>query len=158
MMDGLQVSFGALSFLDAGCGSGILSLAAAGLGFHPIVAFDHDPDAVRICRENLDRAGVHGVDVECGDLAEFAPGSQFRLVVANILADVLARNTDRLVALLDRRTGPAFLVLSGMLADQYPPLLEACRDLGLTEVRRIPEGEWVTACLATEPSSSGIPA
>ncbi len=45
-------------FLDVGCGSGILSVAANKLGYRRVFAFDNDPLAVRIARENLARNGV----------------------------------------------------------------------------------------------------
>ena len=41
------------SFLDIGAGSGILAIAAAKLGYSPVVAFDCDPEAVRVCRQNV---------------------------------------------------------------------------------------------------------
>ena len=49
------------SFLDIGTGSGILAIAAAKLGYSPIEAFDHDPAAVRVSRENVkkNRVGSH---------------------------------------------------------------------------------------------------
>ena len=49
---------GAQSFLDMGCGSGILSIAAAKLGFSPVAGFDIDDDAVNASRENAARNGV----------------------------------------------------------------------------------------------------
>jgi ribosomal protein L11 methyltransferase len=47
--------------LDVGCGSGVLAIAAAKLGFRPVVALDVDPLAVEATREN---AAVNGVEVE----------------------------------------------------------------------------------------------
>lgn len=46
------------SLVDLGCGSGVLSIAAARLGFGPLTGVDVDPDAVAACRENADRNGV----------------------------------------------------------------------------------------------------
>src|SRR5215469_13664560 len=40
------------SFLDIGTGSGILAIAATKLGYHPVHAFDFDPEAVRVARAN----------------------------------------------------------------------------------------------------------
>ena len=48
------------SLLDLGCGSGVLSVAAAKLGFKPVVALDHDEVAVEVTAEN---ARVNGVTV-----------------------------------------------------------------------------------------------
>ncbi|MGN0875918.1 MAG: 50S ribosomal protein L11 methyltransferase [Kiritimatiellia bacterium] len=46
------------SFLDMGCGSGILSIAAAKLGFAPVAGFDIDEEAVQASKENAETNGV----------------------------------------------------------------------------------------------------
>ena len=46
------------SLLDIGCGSGVLSIAAAKLGFAPIVAVDNEQDAVEIADLNAHANGV----------------------------------------------------------------------------------------------------
>ncbi len=88
--------------LDVGCGSGILAIAAAQLGFRPIVAFDIDPDAVVIARENLALNSIDCVDCRCADLAAFTPASPFPIVVANLEGRILLSLRERLVACLDR--------------------------------------------------------
>jgi ribosomal protein L11 methyltransferase len=40
------------SLLDLGCGSGVLSVAAAKLGFSPVLAIDREPAAVEAARRN----------------------------------------------------------------------------------------------------------
>ena len=50
------------SLLDAGCGSGVLAIAAARLGFAPVTALDHDPKALEATARN---AAANGVSVEC---------------------------------------------------------------------------------------------
>jgi len=72
--------------LDMGCGSGILAIAARKLGFAEVAAFDNDPDAVAIARENAADNGT-GVVFEVCDLAQNT--RQADVVVANILAPVL---------------------------------------------------------------------
>src|SRR5262249_61395588 len=49
------------SFLDVGCASGVLSIAAAKLGFAPVYAFDLDPQAIESTERN---AAANGVAVE----------------------------------------------------------------------------------------------
>jgi ribosomal protein L11 methyltransferase len=46
------------SLLDLGCGSGVLSVAAAKLGFSPILAIDREPAAVEAARRNAEANGV----------------------------------------------------------------------------------------------------
>ena len=70
------------SVLDAGCGSGVVGIAAARLGFGPVVAVDLDPVAVKVARENVLANGV-SVDVRLADvLADELPPAD--VVVANI--------------------------------------------------------------------------
>ncbi|MBO5791090.1 MAG: 50S ribosomal protein L11 methyltransferase, partial [Lentisphaeria bacterium] len=51
-----------MSLLDAGCGSGILAIAGSLCGFAPIDAFDFDPDAVMITKENMELNHVSGFE------------------------------------------------------------------------------------------------
>ena len=70
------------SLVDLGCGSGVLAIAAAKLGFAPVTALDSDEVAVRIAREN---AEANGVDVEIRHadvLADDLPETD--IAVANI--------------------------------------------------------------------------
>ena len=70
--------------LDVGCGSGILALAAWKLGFRPVTAYDYDPQAVLVAKENLERNGVTGIEPFQGDLTEWEPAAPYRVVAANI--------------------------------------------------------------------------
>ena len=60
------------SLLDIGCGSGVLAIAAARLGFRPIVAVDDDPIAVEVAQANAVANGVaietRLLDATVGDL------------------------------------------------------------------------------------------
>jgi ribosomal protein L11 methyltransferase len=75
------------SLVDLGCGSGVLSIAAAKLGFAPVFAFDSDDHAVEATRAN---ARANGVDVEVSDtdvLAADLPETE--IAVANITRPTL---------------------------------------------------------------------
>ena len=91
------------SLLDVGCGSGVLSIAAAKLGFRPIVAIDIDDDAVDITLAN---ARVNEVELEAyraDALADDLPRTD--LVVANVALDVVERLLPRLDARLAITSG-----------------------------------------------------
>jgi len=117
------------SMLDMGCGSGILAIGAAKLGFHPVRGFDNDPDAVAIARDN---ARLNGVEMEL-DVCDLADNvRRADLVVANILAPVLIRQADGIArAVLPGPNGA--LVISGILEAQYPDVRAAFERFGFHE-------------------------
>ena len=131
------------SFLDMGCGSGILSIAAAKLGCRPVRGFDVDQEAVDASVEN---ASANGVSVE---FFRYGLGSKDRLdlgtadiVVANILGPLLVRFADEI-----RPCAPRYLVISGILTELYPEVLAAYAARGFSEVSRKTLGEWTTGLL-----------
>ena len=131
------------SFLDMGCGSGILSIAAAKLGYAPVRGFDVDPDAVAASREN---AAKNGVEAEffrhaLGGRGQ-GPLESADLVVANILGPLLIRFADEIVPCVKRH-----LVVSGILNELYPEVLAAYEARSFREVSRKTIGEWTTGLL-----------
>ena len=131
------------SFLDMGCGSGILSIAAAKLGYAPVRGFDVDPDAVAASREN---AAKNGVEAEffrhaLGGRGQ-GPLETADLVVANILGPLLIRFADEIVPCVKRH-----LVVSGILNELYPEVLAAYEARSFREVSHKTIGEWTTGLL-----------
>ncbi len=103
-----------LEVVDAGCGSGILALSAAKLGFRNILGFDNDPEAVRVSEENAQLNALSGrVEFLVGDLVGGLKGRSADVLLANILADVLIRFAGELVGAVAPR---GTLILSGILA------------------------------------------
>jgi ribosomal protein L11 methyltransferase len=77
------------SLLDLGCGSGVLAIAAAKLGFTPVVGIDTDEAAIEATLAN---AGVNGVELAAlpGDaLVDDLPTAG--VAVANVALDVVER-------------------------------------------------------------------
>jgi ribosomal protein L11 methyltransferase len=104
--------------VDAGCGSGILALSAALLGFTDVRGFDNDPEAVRISEENAALNGLKGrVTFHVADVMAGLEGltSRVDVLLANIQADVLIRFARDLVGAV---APGGTLVLSGILADE----------------------------------------
>lgn len=109
--------------IDAGCGSGILALSAVKLGYTQVAAFDNDPLAVDVSRENAELNGLAGrVDFYVGDLVTGLAGRQAELLLANIQADVLMKFAKELLGAV--APGGA-LVLSGILAAELTQVREA---------------------------------
>ncbi|OPZ25295.1 MAG: Ribosomal protein L11 methyltransferase [Lentisphaerae bacterium ADurb.BinA184] len=143
-LDELAERLGPVSMLDVGCGSAILALAAARLGYRPVLAFDVDVDAVRVAGENLERAGVSGVVLSCADLAEFRPPAPCRVVVANILANTLIEHAERLCAFVDGSAPGGQLILSGILSAQYDEVRRHFAALGAEEQERMTLDVWTS--------------
>ena len=109
--------------IDAGCGSGILALSAALLGFKNVTGFDNDPEAVRVSEENARLNDLSGkVRLFVGDLTSGLAGQQAEVVLANIQADVLVRFARELI----NAVAPGgVLILSGILATENRVVREA---------------------------------
>lgn len=136
------------SVIDAGCGSGILALSAAKLGFATISGFDNDPEAIRVSRGNAELNGLVGkVDFYVGDLVTGLEGRRADLVLANIQSDVLMRFVDELCAAV---APGGQLVLSGILARELDEVRAkfAEKATGWTLESRV-LGEWADLSLAT---------
>jgi ribosomal protein L11 methyltransferase len=120
---------------DWGCGSGVLAVAAARLGFDPVVACDSDPAAVEATRENAAANGVPAIDVTRVDLRR-EPGPWAPVVLANLVRPLLLE-----VATLMTRP-PDTLIVSGLLREEAADVAEAFARHGLRETARRDGGEW----------------
>ena len=79
--------------LDMGTGSGILSIAAVKLGAKSAAAYDIDPVAVKVARENARDGGCDNITVGVSDLLKGVDlsGGKYDLCLANIVADIILR-------------------------------------------------------------------
>jgi ribosomal protein L11 methyltransferase len=137
---------GLAGYLDLGCGSGILSIAAARLW--PAargLAVDNDPEATACAQENLERNRIAAVRVQAGELDDVR--ETFDLVMANIQADVLESLAPKLPA---RVVPGGHAILSGILVEQVESLLPAYARAGFALIGREDEGEW-TGLLVRKP-------
>jgi ribosomal protein L11 methyltransferase len=122
------------SLLDAGCGSGVLAVAAARLGFEPVFALDHDPAAVEAA-ERTARANEAHVSVSAADvLTDELP--RVDVVVANIEL--------RAVEALLARHPAATAVTSGYLAADTPSAA------GWERAERIELEDWAADVLVAK--------
>lgn len=121
--------------LDVGCGTGALSIAAALCGAH-VTAIDIDDEAVTATADNAARNGV-SISVAATPLADVH--DTFDLVVANMTIGSLE---PLLPAIRDRVRPAGTVVVSGLLADQWPTV-RAALDGDVVSVRDV-DG-WVSA-------------
>ena len=156
--------------LDVGAGSGVLAIAAAKLGYEPVLALDNDQESVRAIVSN---AAVNGVELEArrfdlrgeelpwpdlggdGDGVPRVPsgpagsglleGRAGRTVVlANLLRPLLLELADTMGA------PPRQLIASGLLREQAGEVADSfARRLGLREQARRERGEWAALLLTS---------
>jgi len=128
--------------VDLGCGSGVLAIAAAKLGWTPVLGIDHERESVLAARDNALVNGVQ-LDVRHGDLLHGGPVPTALTVVANLLRPLLAH-----VA----RAGfdgepPQVLVISGLLHAEADAIAAAFGAHGLRERARCQRGDWAALTL-----------
>jgi ribosomal protein L11 methyltransferase len=131
------------SFLDLGCGSGVLAIAAERLGWGPVVALDNDPAAVEAARANA-RANGAAIEVRRHDLRSDPP-ARAPTVAANLLRPLLLAWAERLG---EGREAPHQVVASGLLVHEVDEVAAAFARLGLVERERREAGEWAAVLLA----------
>ena len=148
MLSKLARNFRPKRILDLGCGSGILSIAAAKNWTKKIMAVDIDPEAVKVARANARMNRVHAyVTVKQSNGLRgrwVAQAGPFDLVVANILSGPLIKLAANLAGHIERS---GFIVLSGLLSHQRSAVLNVYRGHGLLLVKTYQLGDWVTLLL-----------
>jgi ribosomal protein L11 methyltransferase len=122
------------AFVDLGCGSGVLGIVAAELGFSPVIGLDNDPAAVTATRENARANGVRLQARNFDLMREQVPDCDF--VAANVLALPLGAWA------ASQRRLPLDLILSGLLEREADLLVNVYAARGLREQRRLVRGEW----------------
>jgi ribosomal protein L11 methyltransferase len=127
------------SFADLGCGSGVLAIAAARLGFAPVTALDSDAAAIEATRANARDNGVVLETVERANLREQAPPPA-DVVAANLMRPLLLRVAESI------SRPPRALILSGLLDHEADEVAAAFAPL--EERRRLSGSGWSALLLA----------
>ena len=128
------------SFADLGCGSGVLAIAAAKLGFSPVTAVDAERQAVAATTTNSRENAVRLDRVERADLRN-APAPKADVVAANLMRPLLLR-----VAELWEGEPPPTLVVSGLLDHEADEVAAAFAPL--QERKRLSSLGWSALLLA----------
>lgn len=136
--------------IDVGCGSGILSIAAAKLGASQVLALDIDDVALRASQENtrLNRLEDRVV-IKKNELLE---GIQqpAELIVANLLTELILRLIPQTTQCL---VDGGILIASGILKEKAEQVTQQLMSQGLQPLSQLTEGDW--ACLiAQRPAAS----
>lgn len=128
--------------LDAGCGTGILGIAASALGARRVDAFDFDPLAVRTAKENVKRNPGCKMSVRKIDIYDWTPDRRYHVVLANLFSDLLIQSAPKLAAALEPS---GTMILSGILRAQFPEVEAAFQSIGIHVQRVVFLGKWSAA-------------
>ena len=140
VIDKLGAEKQGLSLLDAGCGSGILAIAGSLCGFAPIDAFDFDPDAVMITKENMELNKVADFTPVTADAADYqGRAEKYDLVCANILAHLLKSFRTNIASWVKEG---GYLALAGILEEEFDSVVASYESLGFELVEAETLKEW----------------
>ena len=139
--------------LDAGCGSGILSIALglwlkeepeASPGGRALVGIDLDPTSVEVARDNLQANGLAGeIALHALSLEKFRD-EPFHFILANLLSEVVRENLSRLDQLL---LPGGTIVISGILAEEEASMSRLYAMAGWHPLETLREGDWIAQVL-----------
>ncbi len=132
--------------LDVGTGSGILSICASKLGAASCNAYDIDPVAVKVARDNALSDGCTNITVGVSDLLKNVDisGGRYDFCVANIVSDIIIR---MMPDLKDYITPDAPVILSGIIESRLSEVRECVCACGYEIIRELYENDWVSLLL-----------
>ena len=133
---------GGEKLLDVGTGSGILSICASKLGAKSCNAYDIDPVAVKVARDNVESDGCDNITVGVSDLLRGVDlsGGKYNFCVANIVADIIIR---MLPDIKDYLEVGSPLILSGIIGERAEEVRGAVLAQGFSVEKEIYENDWV---------------
>jgi ribosomal protein L11 methyltransferase len=127
---------------DWGTGSGVLAIAAAKLGWSPVIGCDREEASLETARANAETNGVD-LALERIDVREQRPPVA-PTAVANLTANLLEDCAEQLAGGDEM---PGILACSGMLEEQIDEVADAFVPLGMAESNRRTEGDWAALLL-----------
>lgn len=135
-----NINPGGLTVIDAGCGSGILSIAAAKLGALSVFGFDHDSFSVGNALENIRLNGVEdSITIVEADIMAVAP-EPADLVLANMISGTLIPGLPKLNGFLKPE---GTVVFSGLLAEEETLFTDALENTGMKIIKKTQADEWI---------------
>lgn len=127
------------SFLDMGCGTGILAILAHKKGASTICAIDNDEWAYRNSIDNVAKNNCKGISVYQGDAALLSD-KKFDIIFANINKNILLADMKTYVLSLNKN---GKLFLSGFYIDDLDDIKAKAKQLGLDYVNHLVKNDWI---------------
>ncbi len=127
--------------LDVGTGTGILAICAKRLGAAICRAYDIDPTAVRVARENIADSGLESVTCDQSDLLKGVSleGGKYDLICANIVADIIIRMTPDVEEYL---ADGGVILCSGIILERCDDVIAAFASQGFEVAETLVDNDW----------------
>lgn len=125
--------------LDMGCGTGVLAILASKLGAYSVIGVDNDQWAYENALENLDRNETSAVEIRLGEV-DVMGQEKYDLILANITRNVLVKDISAYEQHLSRE---GTLVVSGFLAEDVQPVLNAGYRCGMNHLTTLEDNNWI---------------
>lgn len=127
--------------LDVGTGSGILAICASKLGAGECRAYDIDPVAVKVARENIAQSGQANIECEVSDLLKQVDleGGKYNLICANIVADIIIRMTPDISKYMN---DDCVLLCSGIIKERADDVITVLNKYDLRVIERLDDNGW----------------
>lgn len=127
--------------LDVGTGSGILSICGSRLGAASCAAYDIDPTAVRVARENIEASGVTNITCDVSDLLKNVDltHGKYNIVAANIVADIIIRMMPDIGGYM---ADDAVLIASGIICPRRAEVEAYLAENGFEVFDELVENDW----------------
>ncbi len=134
-----EINFNGKTVFDFGTGTGILAILAEKLKAKEIIAVDNDEWSIANAAENIDRNG--GIAIKLENAETITGNRQFDVVLANINRNVIVENFSVIV---EKLAPGGDLVLSGLLLDDEPAIIQCAKKTGLLLIKRTTRDNWLS--------------
>ncbi len=132
--------------LDVGCGSGILPICASKLGAKECYAYDIDPVAVKVAKENVKDNDCNNIECGVSDLLKGVKDAKYDVITANIVADIIIRLLPDIGKFMHKDT---VLVISGIIDERCADVYKSINENSFVITEEIHENGWCAITVKT---------
>jgi ribosomal protein L11 methyltransferase len=144
IMNQLHIDHKNKHVMDAGCGTGILSIMASKLGAKSVDSFDIDEWSIINASENIEVNSCENIHIQKGKLSELDFTEKFDIILANINKNILLEELPQYVGQLNPK---GMLLMSGFYEYDIDELAEKGASLGLQKIRNEAKESWASLLL-----------